>query len=482
MSKAKNVQLESAVPVPTPDGMESLGGNVFVVKLSQTPGGPAYPVLGKNMMQGTVDYGKKNDFPQQIIRLNNGSPTNAAIIDSKVTYILGKGVIASKTEDAKLVGVPNPGETWDSVIDKIARDYCTFGGRSFQVILNNDGVSISVYHQDFSQVRVGKFTDKGKVETYKISDDWSDSTKKPIELPAWDGNVSSMSKGQAYLYYAFDYRPGLKFYPVPSYYSAMEYVKADGALSLFYNASIKNGFTGSAVIVMPFNADEKTQKAFYEDLRRNLTGPENGNNVFVIWGENASGVAPQISPFNASNNADVYNNVQNIVFQSIVSAHRLSSPTLAGISGTGNLSGNASEIIDSFILFNYTVIENLRRVILDDLNVVQKINKRQPLQINELDVVKKIRESESASEQILTIKDGSAGPDNVESLASKLGVGGTQALSGILESRTMSETLKRGILSEVFGLTTDQVNNLFQPNEDANAGNRFNLRRFISGK
>ena len=51
-------------------------------------------------------------------------------------------------------------------------------------------------------------------------------------------------------------------------------------------------------------------------------------------------------------------------------------------------------MVDAFILFNYTVIEQLRRKILDHLNVFTKINRQGRLEIEELDVIDKIRESD----------------------------------------------------------------------------------------
>ena len=108
---------------------------------------------------------------------------------------------------------------------------------------------------------------------------------------------------------------------------------------------------------------------------------------------------PQITPFNASANADIYNNVEGIIFQKIVSAHRLSSPTLAGVSGGGNLSGNAAEIIDAYVLYNYTVIAQLRRNILDHLNRFTKINRTSPLVIDDLDVVDKMQEQGGETSQ-----------------------------------------------------------------------------------
>ena len=77
-----------------------------------------------------------------------------------------------------------------------------------------------------------------------------------------------------------------------------------------------------------------------------------------------------------------------------MTANRLTSPTLAGVSGSGNLSGNAQELVDAYVLYNYTVIVKKRRRILDILNIFTKINKTAKLEIDELDVLPKIRETE----------------------------------------------------------------------------------------
>lgn len=185
--------------------------------------------------------------------------------------------------------------------------------------------------------------------------------------------------------------------------------------------------------------------------------------MLIVWGEDGA-VKPEIEPFTGSANADSYNDIEGIVFQKIISAHRLASPTLAGVSGSGNLSGNASEIVDAFILYNYTVIEQMRRRILDRLNVFTRINGVAPLVVEELEVVTKIRESENAEQTIMTPQDsrggGSDQPES-ESLASRLGVGGTQALTAILENPGLTESQKRGILSVLFGIGDEEIERLF---------------------
>jgi hypothetical protein len=352
-----------------------------------------------NKSGGWVTFGNKNLFPQEIINANSKSPVNASIIESTVTYICGKGIRESTKNKEGYTGVPNTAESWDEVLEKIAKDYKTFGGFYWQVVINKGGTTVSLFHQDYSTVRIGLIDEKGHPLTFKISNDWTKTggRYKPVELEAWPG-MDTAKKGVAYLYHYWDYAPGLMFYSVPGYYPAIEYVKADGTLGVFYNNSIDNGFTPSVIIYMSSNPSDEKKAECQKAVEGAFAGARGASRAIIVWGENGD-VRSKIEPFNASKNADIYDNVEGIVFQKIISAHRLSSPTLAGVSGSGNLSGNAAEIIDAYVLYNYTVIEKLRNKILDHLNKFTKINKTAPLAVEELDVLPKIRETEKADEE-----------------------------------------------------------------------------------
>lgn len=365
-----------------------------VIKLSAADDTPAFPQIKLNR-KGWIGFGVKNLFPQEIINYNSKSPVNSSIIASKVTYVCGKGVRDTAATANQYVGRPNTGESWDDFFEPVAVDYCTFGGFYWQVIINKGSTTVSLFHQDFSTVRIGAIDDTGAPLTWRICNDWSKLTSqnKPIDIPAWQG-MAKAKKGVAYLFHYWDYAPGLHRYSVPSYFPAIEYVKADGTLGQFYNNSIENGFTPSVVISMPNNPDDVEKARFQKEMEDAFSGAKGASSVVVLWGENDT-IKPDITPYNATANADIYNNVENIVFQKIVSAHRLSSPTLAGVSGTGNLSGNAAEIIDAYILFNYTVIEKIRRKILDKVNIFTAINGVAEITIDELDVLPKIAETQN---------------------------------------------------------------------------------------
>lgn len=368
--------------------------NTTIINMAAAEVAPAYPKIALNR-SGWVNFGPRNDFPQEIIKYNSKSPANRAIIESTVTYVIGKGVRDTPENADLYVGVPNPGESWDDIIEPLAKDYKTFGGFYFQVILNNESTSVSLFHQDYSTVRLGEVNEKGDPKSFYISNDWKKTSgaNKPVPLDVWPG-IAQAEKGKAYIFYHWDYEPGLNYYSVPKWFAAMEYVKADGVLGQFYNNSIENGFTPSVVIKMPSNPSPDKKEAFQKDMEGAFSGAKGASSIVILWGEN-NAVSPDIVPFNASANADIYNNVEAIVFQKIISAHQLSSPTLAGVSGSGNLSGNAAEIIDAYILYNYTVVDKLRRRILDKLNIFTKINKTAELKIEDLDVVPRIREAKA---------------------------------------------------------------------------------------
>lgn len=430
-----------------------------IISLKATDTVPTFPKMKVNR-QGWVDYGPQNDFPQQVIAINGKSPVNSAIIASTVTYICGKGVRNSRPTANTYVGAPNPTESWDDVIEKIATDYKSQGGFYFQVIPNKDSKTVSIYHQDYSAVRIGQIDEKGRPLTFRISHDWKKTSGKlaPIEIPAWPG-MDKAEQGTAYLFHYYDYVPGMQAYTVPGYFSALEYAKADGKLATFYNNSIDNGFTPSVVISMPSNPDEPKKQQFQTDMEDSFGGSNGASAIVVLWGENET-VKPVITPFQASANADIYNNIEGIIFQKLISANRLSSPTLAGISGSGNLSGNAAEIIDAYILYNYTVVEKLRAKILDKLNLFTKINGTAPLVIDELDVLPKIQSTTSpiGAASPTTAASGEA---PTEALATKIGVSGTQALTAIIENPNMDIATKKGLLKTLFGLADEEISALF---------------------
>lgn len=359
---------------------------------------PAYPTFKFDNRNGYIKYGKDNKFPQFLLDLNSKSAINNAIIQSKITYALGNGV-----DTTAYVGKPNLREDWNTFLEKIFTDYITFGSFSFQVILNEDDETVSLFHQDYSTVRCGEYDENGNINEYYLSNDFSKSRIEPLMLLAWNSEIPK--KGVPYLYVYNTYSPNLLYYSLPDYYGALNYIDADGILGNFYNNSINNNFTPSSIIMMPSNPSEEEKIAFQQSITGTFSGAENSNNIMVMWNQSVDNQM-KIESFSSSNNADLYNNINDIIFQKIVTAHRLSSPVLAGVSGSGNLSGNANEIINAYILFNYTVIQSYRVKVLNVINeFVRRNYNGKELIIKELPIIDKIKESETTQDAEDIIKD-----------------------------------------------------------------------------
>lgn len=364
-------------------------------RMAAVDNSPAFPVMKTSKSSPFVSFGKDNDFIPNLVNLVNKSPVQKAIIASSVTYICGKEIAKV---GSGFMGEPNHLMSWAQILRRCAHDYKQFGGFYLQVIRNENSNTVSIFHQDYTKVRIGDISETGDPETWIIANDWPKADKKKWieDVETWPGNVSEMTAGKPYLFHYWDYEPGLDHYSLPGYYASLEYVKADGSLAEFYNNSLENGFTPSAVISMPSNPDDDAKETFQKDMEAAFTGTHGANSVVTLWGENDE-VRPVITPFSASGNADVYNNVEGIVFQKIMSANRLATPTLAGVSGSGNLSGNAAELVDGYVLYNHTVIAGLRAPIMEVFNMFQDLNGRARMEVQELDVINNIRETDEST-------------------------------------------------------------------------------------
>lgn len=322
---------------------------------------PNYPNLSTDKSGHFVRFGDDNNFPENLLNLNAKSATNQAIINTKVKYIIGKGL---KTD--KYLGKPNPYDDWTDFLTNLAIDYVTFGQFAFQVVPNAELGYVSLYHQPISEVRVGEYDEFGNPLSYWISKDWTNTKGKfkPVEIEALGSNYIEKDKPQLFFYK--DYNPSFSFYGLPSYYSAINWIEADGFLSEYVANSINNGFTASAIVTMPYSPSEGEKEEFQREIEANFGGTNGASAIMTIWSESPD-LAPKIESFSTSANVDIYNNVSDIITQKIITSHSLTSPTLAGLSGRGTLGGNGNEIMNAYLLFKNTIILPMRKKLMESI-------------------------------------------------------------------------------------------------------------------
>lgn len=324
------------------------------------------PFIDRRSRRNWVKFGWDNNYPQMCLDLANSSPLQKAILENKVSYMYGAGL--AKTEDN--IFTPNLSEGWDSLLYKCMVDMVYLNAFAIQVILNESGNKFSFYHQPIDQVRLGNYNEQNVIEKAYLNTDWLNTNRNHIvEIKMWGSETPK--KGERYLMYFKRHQLGEYYYAIPQWMSAANYIAADAALSQYYNNYVRNNFSANLCLSYPTEPDEAKKKEIYENLQASFGGSANAGNILLLFGEN--GVLPTISSIE-SVNADLYNSVCDTVKLAIVSANRLTSPILAGISTSSGFSSKSDEIIAATVQYRLTVINSERQFILDKFNDLLVMN------------------------------------------------------------------------------------------------------------
>lgn len=320
----------------------------------------------------------KNLYPDYLLSLYNRSAKHNAIINGKVDYIVGNGIGVNdkglSTEGAarlmKFVDEPNPNETLDEILYKVAMDIELFGGFALEVVYNKKGGFAEIYHAEFRKYRASKEGDR-----YFYCDDWKKAKDSDIEeIQAFDWSKPSGKQ----LLYVKNYNPKSDYYPLPQYIGAIPYVEIDYEIANFHLNSIKNGFAGGTVFEF-FNGQptEEEQEELEEKIHAKYSGSDNANRVLLIFNDSQD-QATKITPL-SSNDLDTRFDILNkTVQQEIFSGHRVVDPALFGIKEDG-IFASRNQIRDSYELFKNTYINGRQRFIMgifNELAALQGFEKR----------------------------------------------------------------------------------------------------------
>jgi hypothetical protein len=166
--------------------------------------------------QNIVYFGVDNIYPFELIDLYNDSSTHNAIINGKVGYTVGNGLHSEDLETKKWLSFANIDEDWTSLLKRISLDYELFNGYAIEVI--KTGVGNQYHHIDFANIRVG--LDGG----LQYSDEWitdkGTRNYKPDIQYLERYNPKDLEQKRGVIYHV-DYRPNLKYYPLPVYVGSL---------------------------------------------------------------------------------------------------------------------------------------------------------------------------------------------------------------------------------------------------------------------
>ena len=178
--------------------------------------------------------------------------------------------------------------------------------------------------------------DRNKIPGYYINHDWKptwnyniqDTDKKLPSLPAF--NLNKRSEEPKQLLYHNPYRPGQQYYPLPDYVGGSKVIDLDQEVDNFHISNIKNGLSPSLAITTFTNSNDEERMAIENMLRLQYEGTNNAGNMLYMDVADPS-LAPRIEPIPQNGADSYYSDLNELVSQKILTAHRITSPALLGI-------------------------------------------------------------------------------------------------------------------------------------------------------
>lgn len=203
-------------------------------------------------------WGDDNLFPTALALMSRRSTTHRRIINDKADYISGKGFVCDPAQPllARFVARANgSGESLRQVLNKLAFDKSLFGNAFLEVVTDERGSFLALYHQDASRCRVARDS-----QHVLLHHDWSRfSAAEARTLPLYpsfgrqeDGTL------RAVVHYK-DYEPSFDHYGVPPYIAGLN-VSAIAYKTDRWNISrLDNSFQLSGVMMLDASAGDEAE-------------------------------------------------------------------------------------------------------------------------------------------------------------------------------------------------------------------------------
>lgn len=325
----------------------------FTKVVSNTHEIPKYKcVYAKNAPY--VKWGEDNNFPDYLFELFKNSSQMTAIILQMKNYILGNGI----TSTFPLKKVNRKMETFENFIDKLVFDFLLYGGFSFQIIKNKLGQIAELNHLDFKYIRV----DEDETKVF-YSKEWKKGRRTPIVYDIWNNNSNSSNS-------VFYYKGQLtrECYPMPFYISCLTSLEISTQIGDFHLNNLLNGFSPSVIINFNngSNLPEDVMDEIEESVKEKFCGTENSSKILLSFNDSTEH-STTFERLADDGMIDKYNNLQQTTEKDIFRAFRMNKLLLGDSSE--NTGFNKVSYLESFALYNKSVVEPMQRELENVLNI-----------------------------------------------------------------------------------------------------------------
>ncbi|MDB9801190.1 hypothetical protein OAB94_02310, partial [Flavobacteriaceae bacterium] len=330
------------------------------------------PAIVEDRMSDWVLNGKGNNFFQYVIDRYNGSPTNAALVDSYIDRLYGKGISivnarTNASEYAALLSILRPRE-----LKKIVSDFRLFGSAVGQIRYSKSGkrTIARIEHLERKMVAPGKINKDGEIDNFWVCSDWNNTNmNKPKNFKAF-----GYSSAPIEIFEIRPYKAGKTYYADPAYLAGLQYAMLEEEISNFSVNHIKNGLSMGWVI--NFNngiPPEEKQEELERMVHNKTTGSNNAGRVIISFNDTKD-TAPSVEAIPDNANHEQWQFWANEARQQLIVAHRVTSPMLFGVKDNTGLGNNAGELKEGSKLLHETVIRPSQNEILDVLQEIVAVN------------------------------------------------------------------------------------------------------------
>lgn len=337
------------------------------------------PITKVNTMYDIINYGRKNDYPFELINLYNTSVTHKACITFATNAIVGDGIDWEKMKlNPTEMQTPNYSMSWNEFIKALAFDFSLYNAFAFQIIKNKDNKTYSFYPQPIETVRLEEMDEDGVINNAYICKDWTATAKyPPVKIKMFGfQSEETIPMGEPYLFYHRQWNPVNAYYGLPTYSSCISSIQAEAQYLNWELKNIINGFAPAGMLTLPSVETDEERKAIIDNIQKMYQGSENVNTMMITFRNNVEDKPVEFTPFatNATN-VNLYDAANERTINRIMAGHLIPSKALIGYPADDTGFSNSGEYLESaYALYNINVANNNRREILDAVNNCFKLN------------------------------------------------------------------------------------------------------------
>lgn len=394
-------------------------------------------------------YGQGNDYPQRVREVVEASITGLACVNTYRKFIAGRGFRAPELYD---LVVNDYGQRVDGLLDRCADDYATFGGFAIHVNYNANYEIVEAQHVPLEWIRFRELDENYEFDGVRVHPDWGKrylalrpfKAKDIVDIHLFDPNPAEIAreveeaggwesyKGQV-LYYS---DKGEKTYPMPIFEAALTDMSSEEGLSNIAYRNIRHNFLPSGMLIDHDNTpdSEEQERQTKAELKEFQTDVNAGKMMYVNLRNGEQ--APEFVPFAGKNLDKDYTESDERIPDRIGSA--FVQPPILRAKDVGSNFG-ATAMREAYSFYN-SVTESERAIIAECFR----------------------RVFERWHEPVNVDGDWAILPkayDVEETLAERLG-DNTQEVVNIVFDETKAEASKRAVLSVVYGLTDEEIDEL----------------------